>query len=196
MFSKVWKFGSKNSKLANVKAGVLFCHLIFMYFAFHILYLSVLFQRFQSKRWQMSKSTFRVTPNSPPPNWIWQNRELRKEYCFCCCKLNLFIIHFPDLRWNAIGILGGDSLLELIQVINIFHQKGGWKKTTKTSICRQRGGNATNNNKNIQLQTNPSLSRVDLQGNHIPKDTLRAIGSHRTISLSIIASSWSSLSSW
>ena len=115
---------------------------------------------------------------------------------FAIVVLNLFIIHFPDLRWNAIGILGGDSLLELIQVINIFHQKGGWKKTTKTSICRQRGGNATNNNKNIQLQTNPSLSRVDLQGNHIPKDTLRAIGSHRTISLSIIASSWSSLSSW
>ena len=28
------------------------------------------------------------------------------------------------------------------------------------------------------MQTNPSLSRVDLQGNHIPKDTLRAIGCH------------------
>ena len=160
-----------------------------MYFAFHILYLSVLFQRFQSKRWQMSKSTFRVTPNSPPPNWFWQNRELKKEYCFGnCCKLILFIIYFPDLRWNAIGILGGDSLLELIQVISIFHKGGGVQKTTKTSNWTQRGEMQQTTTKNIQLQTNPSLSRVDLQGNHIPKDTLRAIGSHRTISLSIIAS--------
>ena len=172
MFSKVWKFGSKNSKLANVKAGVLFCHLIFMYFAFHILYLSVLFQRFQSKRWQMSKSTFRVTPNSPPPNWIWQNRELRKEYCFCCCKLNLFIIYFPDLRWNAIGILGGDSLLELIQVINIFHKggvAGGCKKQHKHPIADKGGGMQQTTTKTFNCRQIPPSPALICRGTTFPR---------------------------
>ena len=44
-----------------------------------------------------------------------------------------------DLRWNNIGILGGNSLLDL-------------------------------------LKTNTTLSKIDLQGNHVPKEILKAIG--------------------
>ena len=44
-----------------------------------------------------------------------------------------------DLRWNNIGIIGGNSLLDL-------------------------------------LKTNTTLSKVDLQGNHVPKEILKAIG--------------------
>ena len=44
-----------------------------------------------------------------------------------------------DLRWNNIGIIGGNSLLDL-------------------------------------LKANTTLSKIDLQGNHVPKEILKAIG--------------------
>ena len=46
-----------------------------------------------------------------------------------------------DLRWNNIGIIGGNSLLDL-------------------------------------LKTNTTLSKIDLQGNHVPKEIIKAIGNH------------------
>ena len=53
--------------------------------------------------------------------------------------MSIQILFVTDLRWNNIGTIGGDSLLDL-------------------------------------LKTNTTLSKIDLQGNHVPKEILKAIG--------------------